>query len=252
MKIFGDYHTHTYFSDGRGGIGENIAAASRRGLEAVAISDHGFNNPRAFSLTRKKAAKQAKIIEKERSRYHDLRIYHAIEADIIGTDGETDMRSGDLEAFDFMLAGFHRFAKPKNAGAFFDMYVPAYVHKIIRPSKSVIKRNTLAFCRMIRRFPVAVVAHINDMVITDVKEVAMAAADYGVYLEINMKHLAVMRRALDGIMATNVKLLANTDAHTPEYVGDFSALDAFVKECPEIVPRIANAVPGEIKFRKSI
>lgn len=250
MRIYGDYHTHTYFSDGKRSVGENLKAASEKGLNAVAISDHGFNNPSAFSLTRKKAAEQARIIAEERLKYGEMRVLHAVEADIIGTDGEIDMSEDDFASFDFVLFGFHRFARPARAADFFKMYVPAYFSGIFKPSESVIKRNTRAFCKAIEKYPVSVVAHINDMVVTDAGEVARAAADNGVYMEINIKHLGVMRRVIDKALATDVKFLANTDAHTPAEVGDFSALEDFVKEYPELLPRISNAFPDEIKFRK--
>ena len=87
MRIFGDYHTHTYYSDGKRSVAENVAAALKRGLEAVAISDHGFNNPSKFALTREKAAKQAEEIALEREKHPDIKIYQAIEADILGLGG---------------------------------------------------------------------------------------------------------------------------------------------------------------------
>lgn len=250
MRIYGDYHTHTYFSDGKRSVAENLKAASEKALNAVAISDHGFNNPSAFSLTRRKAAEQARIIAEERLKYGEMKILHAIEADIIGTNGEIDMNEEDFETFDFVLFGFHRFARPARGRDFFDIYVPAYFSGIFKPSVSVIERNTRAFCKAIEKYPVAVVAHINDMVVTDAGEVAKAAADNGVYMEINVKHLGIMRRSMDKMLATDVKFLANTDAHTPAEVGDFSALEDFIKEYPESYPRIANAYPDEIKFRK--
>lgn len=249
MKIYGDYHTHTYFSDGSRSVEENVSAAVARGLEAVAVSDHGFDNPDRFSLTREKAARQTELIAEARCDHPDIRIYHAIEADITGTDGDIDMRPEDFARFDYVIAGFHRFAKPHTARDFFGFYLPAYFSFAFRPSADVVRRNTRAFNAMIKRYPIAFVAHLNDMVICDPKEVAECAADHGTYLEINMKHIDVFERALDGILATDVKLIANTDAHTPGKVGDFTELEKLLQRVPELSPRILNAVPGEIIFR---
>ena len=41
MKYYGDYHTHSRYSDGREQV-ESIAEAARwRGLSEVAVTDHG-------------------------------------------------------------------------------------------------------------------------------------------------------------------------------------------------------------------
>ena len=250
VKIYGDYHTHTYFSDGRRSVRENVEAAIKRGLNAVAISDHGFANPDRYSLTHKKASEQRLLIAEERSKHPEIAVFHAIEADILGLEGNIDMRPEDFENFDFVIAGFHRFATPRRPADFFTFYLPAYFSFAVKPSRDAIRRNTRAFTQMIKRYPVAIVAHLNDMVITDPKEVAKCAADYGTLLEINMKHIDIFGRALDGILATDVGLIANTDAHTPEKVGDFSPLAALLESAPELKGRIVNASENAINFRK--
>ena len=41
MRLWGDYHTHTSYSHGRGTVGDMVLAAKDRGLKEVAITDHG-------------------------------------------------------------------------------------------------------------------------------------------------------------------------------------------------------------------
>ena len=44
MQIFGDYHTHTTFSHGKGKVLENALNAKENGLTEIAIADHGFGH----------------------------------------------------------------------------------------------------------------------------------------------------------------------------------------------------------------
>ena len=40
-KMLFDYHTHTTFSHGKGSIEDNVKEAVKKGLKAIAITDHG-------------------------------------------------------------------------------------------------------------------------------------------------------------------------------------------------------------------
>ncbi|MFR6641738.1 MAG: PHP domain-containing protein [Christensenellales bacterium] len=44
MAYWGDYHTHTYYSHGKGTIEDNVRAAAEKGLKQIAITDHGFRH----------------------------------------------------------------------------------------------------------------------------------------------------------------------------------------------------------------
>ena len=43
MKFFGDYHTHTKYSDGHNEVVDMVRAAEEQGLSELGISDHSFN-----------------------------------------------------------------------------------------------------------------------------------------------------------------------------------------------------------------
>ena len=64
MNFYGDYHTHTFYSDGRNGVSDVADGALSKGLKEVAITDHGFYN-RFLSLTPEKYRKQQEEIEKQ-------------------------------------------------------------------------------------------------------------------------------------------------------------------------------------------
>ena len=44
LKIYADYHTHTYYSDGKSTIEDNVKIAIARGLKTIGISDHGYKH----------------------------------------------------------------------------------------------------------------------------------------------------------------------------------------------------------------
>ena len=49
MKITLDLHTHTTYSHGKGSILDNAISAKQKGVEGIAITDHGFSHP-AFGM----------------------------------------------------------------------------------------------------------------------------------------------------------------------------------------------------------
>lgn len=57
MKFYGDYHTHSVYSDGRAKISDAALYAGKIGLKELAITDHGFANV-TLSLTEKKFEKE--------------------------------------------------------------------------------------------------------------------------------------------------------------------------------------------------
>ena len=210
MRFYGDYHTHTRYSDGLGTVADNAAAARAAGLNALAISDHGYNNPNPFSLTRKKQRKQAAEIASVRPAFPDLTIYTAIEADIIASDGSVDLDEDDLGLFDFITVGYHRWARPRSFADFRKYYLNAYLSPFRRPSASEIVRNTDTFVRCIERYPIAILAHINNYSIVDCKTVAECCAHYNTLIELNGKHIDLARADFEIMLGTDCRFIANT------------------------------------------
>ena len=249
MQLTADYHTHTVFSHGKGDIRDNVEAALKMGLKEIGITDHGFAHP-AFGLTKRKIPIMRKGCE-EAEREFGVKTYLGIESNIIGIDGTTDLKEKMYDDFDLFLAGFHKFVMFKPS-AFFKTFIPnmftAYLKKD-KPSASLIKTNTKMFINVIKTRPVDVITHLNFYCFTDAAEVAKAAADYGTYIELNSKKTHLKDEELFAVIKTGVKFIIDSDAHSPERVGEISLVNDLLQrvEIPE--NRIDN-IDGKLpKFR---
>ncbi|HBS59627.1 MAG TPA: histidinol-phosphatase, partial [Firmicutes bacterium] len=91
MKLFADYHTHTKYSHGTGTIRENVEAARAKGLEQVAISDHGPANPVLGVGGPRVLLDIKQEADYYDGRYDDIRVLTGVEANIVGSDGKLDI-----------------------------------------------------------------------------------------------------------------------------------------------------------------
>ena len=101
-KIKTDMHTHTIASgDSYSTLLENIKAAKKNGIEAIAITEHGpathgSANPRYFMNYKT----IPRIID-------DVLVFCGVELNVINFQGEVDLSNNMLSRLDFVLAGFH-------------------------------------------------------------------------------------------------------------------------------------------------
>ena len=103
--IKGDLHVHTTLSgDGRSTLDKMAAAAAARGLEYVAITDHGedlaINGASRDQLLRQRR-RLAKVAERA-----GIRLFHGCELNI-GRDGGVDYDPEFLAGFDWCVASVH-------------------------------------------------------------------------------------------------------------------------------------------------
>ncbi len=107
MNFLGDYHLHTFASDGRSSISDYARLAKDRGLKQIAVTDHSFASF-MFHMTDGKFAKQEKII----ADLGDLgvKIFHGVEANMIGD--RLDVPTSVVRRCDILTVGFHRFITP--------------------------------------------------------------------------------------------------------------------------------------------
>ncbi|NLO64548.1 MAG: PHP domain-containing protein [Clostridiales bacterium] len=246
----GDYHTHTYMSDGSSSAEQNVLEAISKGLKEIAITDHGFGNPKRFAMTEEKFDEQRKQLEILRAEHGDkITIYHGIEADLIGEDGTIDLSEKQMAELDVLVMGFHSFAKPKSFRDWRRIYWNAYLRAIKYPPKSVIARNTKALIRAIKRYPIDILAHPGHLFKVDCVEVAKAAGDYGVLMELNAKHFNYSHELFEKMLTTSANFVVNSDAHFYKLVGGFSQIEQFLSQHSFDPSRIVN-LGGRPAFKK--
>ncbi len=240
MRLTADYHTHTVFSHGKGQIIDNALVAKERGLMHVGISDHGFSHP-AFGLTKRKVPKMRKLCD-EATTETGVKVLLGIESNIIGTEGQVDLRPQAYDNFDIFLAGIHKFVlyKPKSV---FTLSIPNLYRKYFnteKVSERLRKTNTNAFINVIKNNPVDVITHLNFDCFADAVEVAKCAADYGTYIELNAKKIHLTDEELYAVVKTGVNFVISSDAHTPNRVGEISLVEKLLSRVDVPLDRIKN------------
>ena len=220
MILTGDYHTHTPYSHGKNTVGENAAQAKSLGLKQIGIADHGFAHT-AFGISRKDIPAYRAECESAQKEY-GIEVLVGVEANILGTDGRTDMLQEDFENFDIYLCGKHVCVAYKKVGDFFGYGCGNFLaDKLVKPSKRLIQRNTKAYINTIKNNPIDAITHLGYKSPANALEVAKCAADYGTYIELNSKkqHLTD-EELMDIVQKTDARFIINSDAHEKERVGD--------------------------------
>lgn len=88
------------------------------------------------------------------------------------------------------------------------------------PSKERRSRNTTAFLKALDKYPIDVITHLNYGCPTDTLAVARMAKEKGTLIELNGKRINFTDQELEIMASEGVKFIVNSDAHTPERVGE--------------------------------
>lgn len=221
MILYGDYHTHTKYSrhgHGKGSILENAGVASDKGIKQIAISDHGFNHL-CFGVKRRDIplVKEDILNAKEVT---GVDILLGVEANLISSNGDVDVREEDFEFLDVLLMGHHRLVKMTTINDFFTLNLVNMAGSAFSPSKQRINRNTTAFLKALDKYPIDVITHLNYGCPTDTLAVARMAKQKGVYIELNGKRINFTDKELEIMAGEGVNFILGSDAHRPERVGE--------------------------------
>lgn len=104
--IKGDFHMHTFGSDGRCDIEDMVDAAQALGYAFIGITDHSESSIVANGQTPKRLAKQIKKVHALNAKLKGFTIFAGAEVDILA-DGAMDFDDKLLADLDFAIASIH-------------------------------------------------------------------------------------------------------------------------------------------------
>lgn len=213
--IYGDYHTHTTYSHGKGSVEDNVRAAIAAGLKEVAITDHGPRHLLAGVKLRRLPDFFADI-ERMREKYPEIRIYAGMETDFLSPRGETDVPKEYADKLDVIICGYHKGIRPLKMRD-----VPFFAGNLFfKNSAKTLARNTDAYVNAILNNDIDIISHPCHDCRIDLKAVGEAAAARGTLMELNGKRVSMTEDELVMLASLGCRFILDSDAHTPEKVGD--------------------------------
>lgn len=237
MRLVVDTHTHTISSGhSYSTIQENAREASTKGLEAIAMTDHGPSMTGASSLLHfwnLRAIPEA---------IYGVRIIKGVEANIIDYSGNTDIPDDMMKQLQFVMASFHDIT--------------------IKPA--AIEDHTKAFVNVLKNPLIDAIAHPGNPVFeVDIDTVVRTAAEYGKLIEINNHSFDVRkgselncREFVRKCRKYGTKITCGSDAHISFNIGVFDKVQALLVEndMPEelIICTSLDKVERFLKERKAV
>jgi len=215
FKMVFDHHTHTTYSHGTGSIMDNARVAHEKGLESLAITDHGPGNFFYGMKMERIPEMRADIAEAEKA-FPGLKIYLGVEANTLLKAPYVDIDDDDWENLDIVLAGYH-FAV-RHSGM-----IP---NRLGIKSQTLMVQNTDMILNTLYHneengHHIEVLTHPGDKGPFDIPTIARACEDTGTLMEINAKHPHLSEDEIKQAMKFDVKFIISSDAHVPENVGMF-------------------------------
>lgn len=214
-----DLHVHTLASGhAYSTIQESVVYASGIGIEVLAITDHGPSMEGSCSIGY--FENMGKIPRK----MHGVNLLMGCEANVIDLDGKIDLDDNVIEGLDIVLVGLHK--------------------RTPYPSNSSFADNTKALIKAIKNNRVHIISHPYRLDFpVDISELARAAYDHDVLLELNLsllklygknsKLLGQINLMLEVAEKFGVKIAVSSDAHIATEIGDESVLSDLNIQIPK-------------------
>lgn len=229
MRLVVDTHTHTISSGhSYSTIQENAREAGTKGLETIAMTDHGPAMKGASSLVH---FWNLKAIPE---RIYGVRIIKGVEANIIDYSGGADIPEDTMRQLEFVMASFHDIT--------------------IEPA--TVEEHTRALVNVLRNPLVDAVAHPGNPVFqVDIDTVVKTAAEYGKLIEIN-NHSFNIRKGSDlncmefakKCRKYGARITCGSDAHISFNIGMFDKVQKLLVEA-DIPEELIMCTSGE-KFER--
>jgi DNA polymerase (family 10) len=198
--IRGDFHMHTVASDGNCEISELAEAAKDLGYKVICITDHSKSSAIANGQSPKELSRQIKEIRKLNEKIKGITILAGAEVDILA-DGSMDFEDKLLAELDFVIASIHSgMSSPREKVTTRTLKAMdnSYINCIAHPTGRLIGQR--------------------EAMDIDMDAIIKHAAVTGTALEVNAHPMRLDLKDVHCKMAieAGVKLVINTDAHSPE------------------------------------
>ncbi|MDO8261065.1 MAG: PHP domain-containing protein [Candidatus Magasanikbacteria bacterium] len=205
MKI--DLHTHSLMSGhAYSTISEMAQAAALKGLEVLAITDHG---PACVGAPSHKYFRNA---QRKPKLINGVRILSGVELNIINGEGGLDLPDEVLEKLDVVIAGLHSGCGFNDLG---------------------IEKNTEAVIKAMQNPYVKILSHPYAKYFElDLEKIVQASIENDVMIELNASYIYTDRsksetiynnmiKTMKLLKAAGRKVVLTSDAHNHEEVGNF-------------------------------
>lgn len=229
MKLVADLHTHSLASGhAYSTIKEMAEAAAKKGLEILAVTEHGPSEPGApHAYYFYNLYVLPKVI-------CGVEVLTGVEANILGWEGQLDLDKDALRRLDVVNAGFHT-----------------------RESGTV-EENTATMVKAIASGWVDVIVHPgNPQFPIDAYRVVEAVKEQGIALEINNSSLdpASFRQGSGHnclqiaklAKEAGINLVVGSDAHWAEHVGEFARAIQLLQEAGVGPEQILNTSAQRVR-----
>ncbi|ASJ03704.1 hypothetical protein A3L09_02925 [Thermococcus profundus] len=188
-----DTHTHTVYSDGVGGIADNIASAEEKGFSLLGITDHShYLGPRSFN----RYVREVKRWGEESG----ITVLAGVEGNIV--PGGTDVPDWMVEKLDYVIASVHEWLDEPGE----------YVELV---KAALMDENVDVIGHFGANFP-----HIGFPSNEELKEILELAEANGKAFEISSRYRVPDLEFVKECVRRGIKLTFASDAHTPRRVGD--------------------------------
>lgn len=198
--VTGDLHMHTTWSDGAASLERMVRAASDRGYQYIAITDHSPSTGPVGGLDAAALTSQREEIESVQEDFPDVKILAGVEVDIL-PDGTLDLDDDALSRLDIVVASVH---------SAFELGEARMTQRIIRAlSNPLVHILAHPMGRKLGRrlgYPV------------DMSAIIDAAEELDVALEVNgnPRRLDLSAEWLWQCMERGVNVVVSSDAHSVE------------------------------------
>ncbi|MPW26360.1 PHP domain-containing protein [Alkalibaculum sp. M08DMB] len=219
MRLTGDLHTHTTYSHGKATIEENILRAIEVGLKKIVISDHGSGHF-LYGVKRRHWIEMRNAVNSMREKYPNIEILLGIEANVVGLDGNIDIRDEEFKMYDVVYVGYHYGIIPhsiKDFVMFYCLNALAKVFPILR--RKAMEVNTDALIKVMEKHPIFMITHPGAKIPINIDAIARKAAELNIVLEVNASHGHLTKEEIIVAKKYNVKFAVNSDSHLQENIG---------------------------------